>query len=171
LTFELTGSAKEKKDILGQTLPVQPWGLPYAVHAGGTADADTAAILRLPAGRTYSSTWMTLSIGPDVKTTVLDMAMRNCGSLGDYARIMPPPWGGHPGNDLLATASALAYANTGKADDMYARRLSERARALVAALVSSQAADGSWTSDVIGGYTTARVFWALMPARNAGIAV
>lgn len=171
LTFELTGKAGEQKDILEQTLPVQPWGLPYAVHAGGTADADTAAILRLPAGRTYSSTWMTLAIGPDVKTSVLDMAMRNCGSLGDYARIMPPPWGGHSGNDLLATASALAYANTGNANDMYSRRLAERARALVASLVSSQAADGSWTGDVIGGYTTARVFWALITARNAGIAV
>ena len=54
---------------------------------------------------------------------------------------------------------------------IYSRRLAERARALVASLVSSQAADGSWTSDVIGGYTTARVFWALIAARNAGIAV
>jgi len=171
IVFELMAQAGEQKDGLRQTLPVQPWGLPYVAHAGGTANSDTAAVLRLPEGRTYRSTWMTLSIGPDVKTSVLDMALQNYGPLGDYARIMPPPWGEHPGNELLATASALAYANSGKADSMYSQRLVERVRALVASLVSSQAADGSWTSDVIGGYTTARVFWALIAARNAGIAV
>ena len=36
-------------------MPVQPWGLPYAAHAGGTANTDTAAVLRLPEGRKYSS--------------------------------------------------------------------------------------------------------------------
>jgi len=170
-TFELTGSAGEQKDSLEQTIPVQPWGLPYVAHAGGTANADTAAVLRLPDGRKYGSTWMTISIGPDVKSSVIDMALRNYGPLGDYARIMPPPWGDHPGNELLSVASALAYANSGMADEARTRQLSERARALVATLVSSQAADGSWTSGVIGGYTTARVFWALIAARNAGIAV
>ena len=84
VAFELTGNAGEQKDSLEQTLPVQPWGLPYAAHAGGTANADTAAVLRLPEGRKYSSTWMTLSIGPDVKTAVLDMALQNYGPLADY---------------------------------------------------------------------------------------
>jgi tetratricopeptide (TPR) repeat protein len=71
----------------------------------------------------------------------------------------------------LAAASALVYANSGRADDIYQNRLAERARAMVAMLVSTQAADGSWNSDVVGGYTTARVFWALIAARNAGITV
>ncbi len=60
---------------------------------------------------------MTISVGPEVRNAVLDMALRNYGSLRDYARIMPPILGGHPANDLLATATALAYANNGKADD------------------------------------------------------
>ena len=171
VVFELAATAGEQKDILEQTMPVQPWGLPYAAYAGGTANSDTAAVLRLPEGRKYSSTWMTLSIGPDVKTSVLDMALNNFGPLADMARVMPPPWGEHPSNELLASASALAYANAGKNSEMYSRRLTERTRALVASLVTTQAPDGSWTSDVVTGYTTARVFWALIAARNAGIAV
>ena len=169
--FELTGQAGDRNDSLQQTLPVQPWGLPYAVHAGGTANADTAAVLRLPDGRAYSSVWMTLALGPDVKTAVLDMALPNHGSAGEMFRIMPPVWGEHPGNELLAVAAALSYANTGQVNELVGKRLAERARALVAALVCTQAGDGSWTSEVIGGYTTARVFWALIAARNAGIAV
>ena len=54
VTFELAASAGEQKDSLEQTLPVQPWGLPYVAHAGGTANSDTAAVLRLPEGRTYA---------------------------------------------------------------------------------------------------------------------
>ncbi len=99
------------------------------------------------------------------------MALRNYGSLRDYARIMPPIWGGHPANDLLATATALAYANNGKADDRYQRRLAEQARTLVAELVTSQAENGSWNSGITSEFTTARAFWALIEARNAGIAV
>lgn len=169
--FELTGKAGAQADSLEQTVPVQPWGLPYAAHAGGSASSDTAAVLRLPDGRKYDSTWMTVSIGPDVKNAVLDMALRNYGPLGDYARIMPPPWGDHPSNELLAVASGLAYANAAKADDLYSRRLAERARALVGTLVSSQAENGSWNSGITSEYTTARAFWALIAARNAGIAV
>ena len=171
VTFELAATAGEQRDALSQSLPVHPWGLPYAAHAGGVATADTATILRLPDGRAYSSTWMSLSVGPDVRTAVLDMAMQRYGPMADMARMMPPCWGEHPGNELLATATALAYANAGKVNEVYLIRLAENARALVASLVATQAEDGSWNSEVIGGYTTARVFWALIAARNAGIAV
>ena len=167
----LSAKAGDHADALELTVPVFPWGLPYAVHAGGSANADTAAVLRLPDGRAYASTWMTVAVGPDIQSSVLDMAMQNYGPCGDMARLLPPPWGDHPSNDLLAVASALAYANAGRADQMVSARLAERARALVASLVATQAADGSWTSNVIGGYTTARVYWALIAARDAGIAV
>lgn len=171
VTFQLTATGGNQRDALTQSLPVLPWGLPYAAHAGGIASADTAAILQLPGGRTYSSTWMSLSVGPDVRTAVLDMAMQRHGPVVGMARMMPPGWGEHPGNQLLATATALSYAHSGKVNAVYLIRLAEDARALVASLVASQAEDGSWNSEVIGGYTTARVFWALIAARNAGIAV
>ena len=171
LTFEMGGTAGELNDKLAMDVPVQPWGIPYAAHAGGTANVDTAAILTLPEGREYSSNWMTISVGPEVRNAVLDMALQNYGPFMDYARIMPPIWGGHPSNDLLATATALAYANHGKADDIYQRRLAEQARTLVAELVSNQAENGSWDSGITSEPTTARAFWALVEARNAGVAV
>ena len=171
LTFELSGSAGVLNDSLELSVPVQPWGIAYAAHAGGTANTATAAILTLPEGREYASAWMTVSVGPDVKNAVLAMALQNYGPLRDYARMMPPVWGGHPANDLLATATALAYANNGKADDLYSRRLAEQARTLVAELVSSGAENGSWNSGITSDFTTARAFWALVEARNAGIAV
>ncbi len=171
VTFELSGNAGVQKDSLKQAIPVQPWGLPYAAHAGGSTNSDIAAVLSLPEGREYSSSWMSIAIGPDVKNAVLDMALQNYVAMDDYIRIAPPSWGNHSSNDLLATATALAYANNGKADDRYTRQLAERARALVAELVSSQASNGSWNSGITGEFTTARSFWALIEARNVGIAV
>lgn len=171
VTFKLSGTAGKAKDTLEATIPVEPWGLPYATHAGGTAIADTAAVLALPAGRQYGSMWMTLSVGPDIKNAVLDMALRADRSLIDCARLMPPVFGDSVGNELLAIASALEYANTGTDNRMVAKRLAERARGLVATLVASQAADGSWTTGIAGDFTTARTFWALVAARKAGLAV
>jgi len=169
--FELSGTAGDQKDALELTVPVQPWGLPYVAHAGGVTEADTATVISLPEGREYSSAWMTLSVGPDVRTSVLDMALSHYGPLDDMARLMPPSWGSHSSNELLAVSSALAYANSGNPDTIYQRQLSDRTRALVAELVSSQAANGSWNSSITSDYTTARSFWALIAARNVGIAV
>ncbi|MCX6878934.1 MAG: tetratricopeptide repeat protein [Verrucomicrobia bacterium] len=181
---ELTGTANlpggtegatgnPQRDALALSIPVKPWGLQYAAHAGGSANADTAAVLGLPGGRPYSSLWMSVAIGPDVRTAVLDMALRRswAGPCNDMARLLPPAWGDTPANDLLAAATALRYANTGKVDETYTRQLAARARALVAALVAGQAADGTWACQSLGHLTTARVFWALIEARQSGIVV
>ena len=167
------GAPKPAADALALNIPVRPWGLLYAAHAGGSAKADTAALLGLSAERPYSSLWMSVSIGPDVRTAVLDMALRRswAGPCQDMARLMPPVLGDTPANDLLAAATALRYANTGKVNGTYAQQLSSRARALVAALVASQAADGNWSCQSLGHLTTARVFWALIEARQSGIVV
>jgi len=174
LEFELVAEAGSNRDALAQAIPVKPWGLEYAAHAGGTAVADIAAVVELPAGRVYNSAWMTVAVGPDIRTSVLDMALRRYGfgPCDAVARICPPVWGEHPANELLAVASALAYANQGKVEETYRRLLAERARALVASLVASQESNGSW-GDVrgLGTLITARAFWALVAARDAGIVV
>lgn len=173
LAVELSGSAGEQKDTLEQSIPVYPWGLPYVAHAGGSSATDASAVVQLPANHSYSSKWMTVCIGPDLQSGVLEMALQNGGSMRPMpiSQLIPPSWGEHPANDLLAVASALAYANTGKADESYTRRLSERAWALVASLVSTQKAEGSWLGDCMGDFVSARVFWALIQARNAGVIV
>ena len=180
ITTELTAIAspnatalKPPGDALTVNIPVRPWGLPYAAHAGGSAKTDAAAVLGLPAGRPYSSCWMSVAIGPDIRTAVLDMALRRSfsGPCEPMARLLPPTPGDTAANDLLASATALRYANTGKVGATYTQQLSSRARALVAALVASQAADGNWSCQSLGHLTTARVFWALIEARQSGIVV
>ena len=173
ITTELTGTAGPHKDALTLEIPVKPWGLPYAAQAGGTAEADTAVVVGLTGERSYSSLWMSVALGPDVRTSVLDMALRRgwAGPCEALARLSPPAWGDTPANDLLAAATALRYAQTGKVDETYPRQLSARARALVASLVASQAGDGTWSCQSLSHLTTARVFWALIEARRSGIVV
>ncbi len=173
ITTELTGTAGPHSDALTLEIPVKPWGLPYVAQAGGTAEADTGAVVGLPGDRPYSSLWMSVALGPDVRTSVLDMALRRgwAGPCEAMARLSPPAWGDTPANDLLAAATALRYAHTGKVDETYTRQLSTRARALVASLVASQAADGTWNCQSLGHLTTTRVFWSLIEARNSGIVV
>lgn len=173
IALELTGTAGTNGDALSLELPVKPWGLQYAAHAGGTTDADTAAVVGLSGERAYSSLWMSVAIGPDVRTAVLDMALRRgwVGPCDAIARLSPRRGGDTPANDLLAAAAALRYAQTGKVDETYTRQLSDRARAQVASLVASQAADGTWTCQSLSHLTTARAFWALVEARTSGIVV
>lgn len=173
ISTELTGTAGTNRDALSLDLPVKPWGFQYVAHAGGTTDADTAAVVGLSDERTYSSLWMSVAIGPDVRTAVLDLALRRgwAGPCDAMARLSPPGWGDTPANDLLAAAAALRYAQSGKVDETYSRQLSARARAMVASLVASQAADGNWGCQSLAHLTTARVFWALIEARNNGIVV
>ena len=173
LTAELTGTAGLHRDALTLEIPVKPWGLSYVAQAGGTADADTAAVVGLTGDRPYSSLWMSVALGPDVRTSVLDMALRRgwSGPGEAMARLRPPAWGDTPANDLLAAATALRYARTGKVDEIYLRQLSGRARALAASLIASQAAEGTWNCQSLGHLTTARGFWALIEARNSGIVV
>jgi tetratricopeptide (TPR) repeat protein len=174
LEFELVAESGSNRDALAQAIPVKPWGLEYAAHAGGTAVSDIGAVVGLPGSRAYSSTWMTVSVGPDIRTTVLDMALRRYwfGPCDALARICPPVWGEHPANELLAVASALAYANQGRVEEPYRRQLAEHARTLAASLVASQESNGSWVdARGLGSLVTARAFWALVAARDAGIAV
>jgi TolA-binding protein len=170
---ELTGVAGTNHDALTLDIPVKPWGLQYAAHAGGTAEADTAAIVGLSNARSYSSLWMSVAVGPDVRTAVLDMALRRgfVGPCDSMARLSPPAWGDTPANELLAAVTALRYAQSGKVAETYPRQLADRARALVAALVASQTNDGTWACQSLRQFTTARVYWALVEARNSGIVV
>jgi tetratricopeptide (TPR) repeat protein len=173
ITTELSGAATTNRDALSLDIPVRPWGLQYAAQAGGTTESDTAAVIGLSNERRYSSLWMSIALGPDVRTAVLDMALWRglTGPCGSMARLRPPVWGDTPANDLLAAATALRYAQDGKVDETYPRLLSERVRALTASLVAGQTNDGTWTCQSLRHLTTARVFWALTEARNSGIIV
>ncbi|MBI2192793.1 MAG: tetratricopeptide repeat protein [Planctomycetes bacterium] len=187
MTLEVRVQAGPHQDALVRSLPIRPWGIEYAGHAGGTATGDASATLELPPGQKYTSTWMTLSVGPSLRRAVLDLALGNLPvprhaedgkrSLTADALVPLPPtrWDGFVGSELLAVVGGLEYARAVQATPEDQRRLVERARALVSGLVVSQLPDGGWSwspqSNAADWAVTSVTFWALSRCRQAGVAV
>ena len=177
----VSARAGEHNDALETTVPVRPWGLELADHGGGVSNGGAAVSLELPAKRQYASRWMTVTVGPSLKRSVIEMALGRRGAGVTMPRpacrllIPPPGWGVFAGSDLLASASALGYARTVDAPAEDVRRLTERCRSLVSALVVSQQKDGGWTWTRAATHTdwavSAMSFWALCEARGQGIVV
>ena len=180
---QLTATAgDDHDDTLAQTYPVRPWGLEFASEQGGTAKGDATAKVALPADRRDGSQWMTITVGPSLKQSVIDLALGNAvtpwakgGSNRRYWIAPPPRVGGFTGSDLLAAVSALEFAREAKAGPADLKRLANRARTLAGSLVVGQQNDGGWVWRARGAGShwgvTATSFWALCAARNAGIPV
>ena len=182
LKIRLAARAGKLADALEMTLPVRPWGLEFAADAGGVARNSSSVELELPKNRKYASKWMSITVGPDLKRSVIEMALsyraRPIGiAAGKWRSCMPPRrlMGSHAGSDLLAVAAAIRYAKAVNAPALEHQRLADRARALVASLVVSQRADGGWawtgTKANTDWAATAMSFWALCQARDQGLVV
>jgi len=180
--LQVTATGGNLSDALVVTLPVRPWGLEFADQAGGTADNSTSTVVELPDDRKYQTQWMTISVGPNLKQSVIDMALAGVEpyalSTHDPSRcILPPPpsWGRHAGSDLLAVVSALQYARDVDAPTLEVHRLQRRVRSLVSDLVVSQREDGGWAwqsqQQEADWAATAMSFWALSDARKLGVSV
>lgn len=179
LKVRVTATAGDHRDALETTLPVRPWGLEFADQAGGVSKNSRTVEVELPGKRKYASRWMMISVGPDLKRSVIEMALGGGRPLPvPVARsAMPPrrPQGGFTGSDLLAAVSALEYARAVKAPQTDHQRIADRARALVSALVASQGKDGGWcwtrANHSSDWAATAASFWALQEAKQQGISV
>ena len=179
MTWTVRAEAGGQADALTLDTPVRLYGLEYAAHGGGVGSGDAGLALELQAGQKYSSKWMLVSVGPTVNRAVLDLALSDGPGVGDFARAVPAswgcPWGGTDGSELLAKAAGLDYARRGKAPELDVVRLLEGARALAGALVTSQRDDGGWSWEGRNSGSdwavTARAFWALVQARDLGVAV
>ncbi len=201
VTVPLAGAVKvvvrakagEHADALTTTLPVRPWGLEFADHGGGVARGDANVVVELPARKKYASKWMTISVGPDVKRSVITMALNRgrypvlptngpisqahggLAKQGSVPYLMPPVPAGFAGSDLLAAVAGLEYAKgvSAPADDV--ARLTQRVQALVSALVVSQRKDGGWSWTRGAGNAdwavTSMSFWALCRAKDQGLKV
>jgi uncharacterized protein YfaS (alpha-2-macroglobulin family)/TolA-binding protein len=181
--LQLSATAGEKlADTLARTFPVRPWGLEFADHEGGVAKGNTMAIVSLPADRRDGSQWMTITVGPRLQQSVIDMALGNAvtpwaegGKNRRYWIAPPPRIGGFDGSDLLAATAALEFARKAKANPRELNRLGNRIRTLTGSLVVSQQKDGGWVwrAQGVGSHwgVTATSFWALCAARDAGIPV
>ncbi len=180
LRLQVVAAAGNLNDALEIVVPVRPWGLEFADHAGGVARNNEVVFLELPKDRRDGSAWMTITIGPDLKRAVIDMALGGVSapeSLKAHSAFWLPPSprvGGFAGSDLLAAASALDFAQQANAPETDRQRLANRARALVGSLVVSQHTDGSWGWNQPGGSrwdVSAVNFWALCRARDQKIPV
>ena len=181
--LELTATGGEDHaDTLARTYPVRPWGLEFTAQQGGVAKGDATAKVALPANRRDGSQWMTITVGPSMKQSVIDMALGNAitpwakgGGNRRYWITEPQRIGGFTGSDLLAAVSALEFARKAKASPTELNRLGNRIRTLTGSLVVSQERDGGWVWRARGAGShwgvTATSFWALCAARNAGIPV
>jgi tetratricopeptide (TPR) repeat protein len=168
LELALAMEAGDRRDAIGREIDVRPWGMPYAAHGGGIASGDASLQLRLPEGLPYQSRWLTVSVGPSLEQVVIDMA------LGRPSARRVIDAGAGDGSELLAAISALAYARTVDAAETDRRRLEERTRSLVAALVVAQREDGgwSWAPGTPSDPSLASVaYWALVEASRQGLTV
>ncbi|MFW5996533.1 MAG: tetratricopeptide repeat protein [Lentisphaeria bacterium] len=174
--------AGDYSDTLERVITVKPWGLEYADTAGGVAEGSEAATVMLPDDRSYRSRWMTVSVGPELKRSIVEMALdsgpRPLAERSARARIMPPPPGGMhlPGSDLSAAIAALQYAeqvNLARAD---VNQLADRARSLINTLIVSQENNNHWSWHKGNRKTdklmvSALNFRALVKAKKHGINV
>ncbi|MEC8929074.1 MAG: tetratricopeptide repeat protein, partial [Verrucomicrobiota bacterium] len=181
LKLQVEAKAGNHEDLLARAVPVRPWGLEFADHAGGVSKDDEVVILELPKDRRGGSQWLTIAIGPNLKKSVIDMALgaspmpQAAKGRTHYWLAPAPRVGGFAGSDLLAAVAALEFSNNANAPESDQQRLANRVRSLVGALVVSQQKDGGWVWRRRGGVAqwsvTAVNFWGLCRARDLGIPV
>ncbi len=190
----LTGVVGEVKDELVIEVPIRPWGVPVYASASGTGSDSTTVFIGLPAGRTYESPDMLITVSPTIQRMLIEMAMGGADLLGEpavfnsWARCTPPATDtmADRAADLLAATSVLGYLREVRASAApKPSRLTERIQGLVAELVAAQNQDGGWPW-VTGGrepmrganqppghpsdrMTSASVFWALASAERLGL--
>ena len=183
IDLTVTAQANGRSDAVRRSLPVRPWGLPYAAHGGGTAQNDAHVRLTLPGGLAFASRWMTVTVGPSVEQSIIDMAMGagagprplpaadRVGPIHPAVHFAPEP---ATGSELLAALSGLEYASRAKASEADRRRLWERCASLISGLVMSQRDDGGWgwrRAQSSGWWESSINFWALSRARQHGLSV
>ena len=144
----------DHSDAIQQDLPIRAWGLPMSTRIGGVASASLRQDITLPTDREYRWRTLDIAIYPTVEQAVLLMAKANSG----YAPA-----------DLLAVVAGIDYAK--ERDEDNSERLAE-ARRLTLELLSSQRGDGHWLVNEGGNsYKPADAYYALVRAREQGIAV
>ena len=173
LAVQVSARQGKRGDAVKITVPVIPWGMEVMDHEGGIARTDATALLALE-DLEYSWRRLVVSVAPTVEEALLDMAETSVSSLS-----IGLPSGtrvGNTGSDLLAVMSALSHANRGSGTGQRAASLLAKARQLTAHLISSQRENGGWCWHSVPGQvsdwpTTCSSYWALVAARDGGVAL
>lgn len=178
------GDDRTPVDVVRYNVPLQPRGVMEFTSTSGSASSDTTAWLELPSSP--DAPWMMeILIGPTIERSLSDIV------LGSSQRFLPPCGEGsslldRTTSDLMAAVAVLNYFRSIPASaDEIVQMVDTRIRIAVSTLVAAQRQDGGWSwsgakrmrmgaSDVdVASHpeSSARAFWALHLARQAGYAV
>jgi len=180
----LVGNDETPVDVVRYSIFLQPRGVMEFASTGGSASSDTTAWLELTASP--ESPWiMEILIGPTVEQSLSDILF------GSAQRFLPPCAEGsslleRTTSDLMAAVALQNYlkaiqSSSGEVGQM----LDNRIRSAISTLVAAQNKDGGWswsgakkmrvgTGEVdVSSHpeSSARAFWAISLARQAGYAV
>jgi uncharacterized protein YfaS (alpha-2-macroglobulin family)/tetratricopeptide (TPR) repeat protein len=165
--IKVIAQAKKLSDAVVQTIPVTPWGMEYASHQSGQANTSMTAFVALPQEH-YLSRYMSVTIGPTLQRTILDLA----GTGGDSR------FGGgyiSQASDLLAYAAVLEYVSKVRTIPGEYHAVFARCRAIAASLIASQKEDGGWGLFPGDHYAhpvvSARILIALAYAKKQGVEI
>jgi len=193
-SIRLTASARagDLADEVVAEVPIQPWGVQATATASGTSSDNVTAFVALPAGRRYDDVAMRIELAPTLDRLVVELALGQGYVIYDHSpfdlakshRIYPPiaiDTTADRASDLLAAVAGLTYVRDARSTNpAEAIRLRDRARGVVAELISAQNRDGGWPwvaprSGQAAGSSdrnaASAAAWALREAARAGIDV
>ena len=179
--FELTVAAKGEDaagavgDVVRQTVPLRPYGMPVYATRSGSATSDTTAWVETPKDMALESPSLQILIGPTVERSLVDIVLGaappcqlRIGRLASGTETASSDLLASLGIQKLLSASRESGGPTEQAID-------QRIRSAIGGLVSSQNDDGSWSWTGRGGesdrYASARAVWALALARKVAYKV
>lgn len=175
VSFELTVTSGKLSDVVRQTVPLRPYGLPVYASASGSASSDTTVWVEPPKDMPLTSPKLQVTIGPTVERSLLDVVL-DAGPAYQVAMCGLSSGLDSAVSDLMAAVGLQKLIGaTRDARGPQAESLDARIRASLSLLVSSQAEDGGWSwtgrGKVSNRYASARVVWALSLAKSAGYKV
>lgn len=166
------------RDVVRQTVPILPYGMPVFTAVSGLATSDTSLWIEPPKQMPIASPGLRIVIGPTVERSLLEIVSAPVsGPLQCPAEMVGAGTEVERAtSDLMASLGLQKLvAGTREAGGPQALALDALVRSNLATLVSSQTDDGawSWTGRKGAGhrYTTARALWAISLARSAGYRV
>ncbi len=171
--FLLTIAAGEQQDVVRQSVPVVPYGMPVFAIAGGSSAGDVTAVLNPPKGMKIESPRLQIIVGPTVERSLLDVVLARATWCQAESNRFASGAESAVSNLMAALALQKLIAATREADNPHAQSLDARIRSSINLLVAQQNDDGgwSWAGGQSDKYHSARVVWGLSLARAAGFRV
>jgi hypothetical protein len=179
--FELTVAAEGENasggtvDVVRQSVPLNPYGMPVYATTSGAATSDMTAWVEAPKDMPLTGPSLQVLVGPTVERSLIDVVLgpaHPCQlSVGRLASGVEAA-----ASDLMASlAIQKLLSESRESGGPTLPTVDQRIRSSAGALVSSQNDDGGWSWTGRGGasdrYASARAFWALALARKAAYKV